>query len=165
MKPPKLNYFPIKIPDTELLAFAEEFSKNYKIFSGGSYCSKTSKYHILYFDGYMGSPAGMPSETFARVNSQNGTIELDKVALVNDKKITNNFVFYLILWCVKRLEVESEMEADIKALHIYLALGRPSKDVRIGWLEQFNKKRYREIDAFISGKKIKPATHIICSSN
>lgn len=105
----------VKNPDAEFLAFAQEFSKNYKIFSAGEgsvYHSANSNYRIDYLEKF-------PKEirTDVRVAVQSGVIEVDKSKVIASENYNQEYIFFLIVWCWFRQRVQrADLVADSLAL-------------------------------------------------
>lgn len=119
------------VPDAELLKFADEFSKVYKLYSAGDYFSDNKKYHIRYLDTLE------KSNTPARVCINNGKIELVKDKLLSEK-YTSDYVFYIIFWCIIETKVTNLKVSDKVALDYYATTGRSIKNVLKGILYSFN---------------------------
>ena len=119
-------------PDSELLKFANWFSKNHKTLSVGEYFSDDKKYHISYLDRIV-LHSGSISETGARVSDTTGRIELDKTK-ISDEKFTHDFIFFLIIWCVVKFDCVksnnlSDMSVDKIALDYCSGIGLSTKDI------------------------------------
>jgi len=146
-------------PDKELLRFAEWFSENYKILKEGRYLSDKAKYKIEYRDDIIDKHTGRVLKTPARIVIDNGVMEISKVKLKN-KKITPNFVYYLVVWLRIRLLVQTEMEADLITLQFYCTQERNKGNIVSGWREilkpnetkreiEKNIKRLESLNAFV----------------
>lgn len=123
-------------PTEELFDFAKNFSDNYKIVSDGRYISPQNNYCIDYLFPIKDS-AGNALNVFFRVQS-NGKIEANKMLLYKNKSITNNFVFFMIIWCA----IFNQHKADYKEIdricaEYYLSLGLPSTELLNGFVEIF----------------------------
>lgn len=108
------------VPNQELIDFADDFSKAFKIFPAGTYNSRFNNYEILYHE----RNEKQSDFIAARVSNISGIIGLYKHDLISHN-FTVDGVFYLIIWCWFRQHVNSEMDADRYAIKWYLATNRP----------------------------------------
>ena len=141
-------------PNNELIKFAKKFSKNFKKIGEGDYLSDgKKKYKIRYTNGIKDSHRERMLSTFCRVSIKDKHMEFDRKAL-RKKDIHIDFVFFLILWCIARLKVKSEFEADAITVKYYFTTGRSFIPVLNGWKKQFfiskfnnkmNTKRFDEM--------------------
>lgn len=148
-------------PNEELLAFAKDFSSNYKKLKAGDYLSKRGRYAVKYMDKIKDKDTGRVVHTAARVSSKTGVIEFDRKWFLKQKRVTGNFVFYLIIWhaVMKRIHDggnPSCMQADAMTNELYIKEGRSKKDIVVGWLEvfsyansDFNGQRYMEMNKML----------------
>ena len=125
-------------PNNELLKFATKFSQNCKKIGEGDYLSDgKKKYKIRYTNGIKDSHRERMLSTFCRVSIKDKHMEFDRKAL-RKKDIHIDFVFFLILWCIARLKVKSEFEADAITVKYYFTTGRSFIPVLNGWKKQFS---------------------------
>ncbi len=145
----------------ELIDFADEFSKKYKILDEGTYKSKNDSIELRYVN-QIKSIFGEIYKTPARVNSVTGVIEISKQQVFR-QGVTENTVFYWILWCyvISRINKDSDyIKADVETIIIYKKTGRPLRDIPIGYGLMIKdnpevltslKKRLLKIKSFIKG--------------
>jgi hypothetical protein len=148
-------------PDAELLDFAKDFSSNYKRLKVGDYKSNSGKYSVSYINKIKDKDTGRIIHAVARVSHKTGIMELDRSWCLKQKKVTGNYIYYLIIWhaIIKWLSDNgspSFMDADIITNELYLKTGRSKKDIAIGWLKLFstsnnesNKERYEKINKML----------------
>lgn len=132
-------------PDTELLEFATWFASNHKKLPVGLYHSRGSKYSIRYLDGIK-DDRGRLHTTFSRVSHLTEIIDISRLAFKN-KKLTEHFMFYSIIWNIVKLKltvewgIASDLIADEVTMRYYIEaqVHRPRKDIIIGWILQLEK--------------------------
>lgn len=136
--------------DADLIKFAAEFARDYKILSAGSYQSECGTYRLEYgVEGFTGP---------ARVSIKTKLVEIKRDALIANAAITTDFVFSLVLWCTIRVTYEpgmiGDMDCDAEVCREYLLVGRSRKLVFNGWIntigkspggEQYKDKRIKNI--------------------
>lgn len=133
-------------PDQTLLKFAEWFSSNYKKLPAGHYHSDPLGYSVRYLNRILGDN-GRALPTLSRISNRTGVIDIDRAEFMKNKKLTGDFIFHSIIWCVikKKLQfdwgVESIFEADRMAIEYYTETQphRSKKDIAIGWLVQMGR--------------------------
>ncbi len=123
-------------PDAELLAFAESFSDHYKVLTAGEYVSDNRKYQITYFNRIRDQYTRRVINTGARVSQNTGIIHLDKFIFKN-KAYNNDYIFYVIMWCVIEYQYKDIMLSDRIALQYYLSTGRSKQNILIAQGELF----------------------------
>ena len=161
-------------PDLELLTFADEFSKNYKLFSAGEYYSDNNKYHISYLDELI-NEKGLKVTTVARAYnkkySQNDPksehIDLDRTICSSTESITQDAIFFIILWAFAVNQYAHDYsKTDIEVLKFYLNLGRAKKPAyeMMSFIFKhkdtvLNREREKEIFKFVNDFQEK-STHL-----
>lgn len=147
-------------PSEELVKFANDFSDNYRIFSSGTYESDDCNYRIDYLDKIRDKLTKAVVNTPARIGHNSKIIQLDRSKLVSSKE-NPDFVFFLILWCIAKVDFKNckynDSYTDIFVLGYYLTTGRSLKNFILGFLNmvknvenmEHNKKRYLIIDKYI----------------
>lgn len=147
-------------PDVELVEFAKDFSDKYMKLNSGTYSSDGGKYRIDYLEKIRDKVTGNIIDTPARIGHKSRVIELDRESLMQWKD-NSDFIFYLILWCIAKVECkeceDNDTYADIFVLGYYLTTGRSVKNMILGFLDltnnaknrEHNTKRYRAIDKYI----------------
>jgi len=129
-------------PDTELLEFATWFASNHKKLPVGLYHSRSSKYSVKYSDRIRDTNSRSIT-SFSRISVTTGVIDMNRLAFRN-KKMTEHFAFYSIIWNVvkRKLAAEwgvvSDFVADEVTMRYYIEaqVHRPRKDIIIGWILQ-----------------------------
>ncbi len=153
-------------PDSELVDFATYFSDNYKDLEVGSYTSDVDNYEIKFLDRITDLHTGCYINTNARVCvgnedenlfNRNGIIELDKTKL-SVSQITQDYVFFIILWCVCKSNnsTASCFNIDELVVNYYIITGRSKKNLALGIIELFrhspsliNIERYKKINKLL----------------
>lgn len=132
-------------PDAELLKFATYFSDNYKSLPAGEYHSDGGKYSVKYLNRIRDKHSGNICTTLSRIGVKYGIIEIDRSEFRRNEKLTHNYVFYSIIWCVIRnfmhncMEMKEYFDVDRIANEYYISTNRPKKDVAIGWIIQLKR--------------------------
>lgn len=123
-------------PDEELLGFAETFSENWNIVGPGDYVSPgDKKYHVKYVEKI--TTNGREPTTNILVEYPSGMIVISKSKL--EKLETNNdYIFFMILWCIVQREERDLAKADITTMEYYLKTGRLPKNVLLGYISVFS---------------------------
>lgn len=147
-------------PDAELVEFAKDFSYKYRKLNSGVYRSNDSKYTIDYLDQIRDKLTKSVVNTPARIGHDSKIIHLDRSKFMSSKE-NSDFVFFIILWFIAKVDCEKckydDSYTDIFVLGYYLTTGRSSKNFRLGFLDmiksvekmEHNKKRYLAIDNYI----------------
>ncbi len=158
---------------SDILDFAEWFSKNYKTLSSDvhshyaqnnpqlnfcTYIDKTNKYKIEYYDVIFENDK--PISSPISVNLNNGDIRISKYFFTKTEKSNENWVLYSIIWCFCCGSKNDLMRADLLALKYYIQLKKPIKDILFYSLAVFskspseqNRNRYKAITKFIDEQK------------
>ncbi len=141
-------------PDEELVQFASQFAIMYQEMVVGNYSSPSHKYNIRYMDDIFESE-NVKSITNARINSQNGLIDLSKNKLI-EQQLHEDYVFYIIIWCIILKDTPSIVLTDIKALSYYSSTNRSLNHVLEGMRKtvgepcsEINTERITIIEQFI----------------
>ncbi len=92
-------------PDSELVEFAKDFSDKYRILSAGRYESNGGKYTIDYLDQIRDKVTKAIINTLARIGHNSKIIQLDRSKFMSSKE-NSDFVFFLILWCIAKVDCE-----------------------------------------------------------
>ncbi len=129
------------VPDQELIDFADDFSKNYNVYTCGLYTSKNGFYKIQYnnFDTFR----------FFRIGHDSKIIEINKFDV---EKLSPDFVFYAIMWCVVVLRVKESghndkiLLADNIAMKYYLTTNRSRKNIALGIINLFEQSSNIELN-------------------
>lgn len=137
-------------PDTELLAFAIDFSEKFKTADLGDYYSENKNYHIRWVDDF-------DKIHNARVLIDGNIIELSKQRLILSDK---DFIFYLIIWLDIMAIIKNECLADEMAIKYYLTTGREFKQL-VNCIQEsfwscpcdFNDNRMIEINKMVDNEK------------
>ncbi len=134
------------VPDEELIEFADKFSRNFMLFSPGTYLSSNSKYKIIYsLDTEfvpaipMDVPGVFPKRKpyfSGRINMYKDIIEICKRDIL-ESEMSVDGVFYLIVWLAMRRKCHDVFEADIKTMKWYLTTGRSVKKTVIDQIKIF----------------------------
>lgn len=145
-------------PSKELIEFADYFSNNYKKLNIGEYSSRNNNYEISYLSEIEETP------TVFRTHRESGLIQIDKRTLKKNK-FTNNFVFYMIIWCAIIKEIPSFLNnhsyelCDLIAINYYKKTGRPTNSIIKGYelllrenLNYCNERRFKELKNQLSLK-------------
>lgn len=147
-------------PDAELVEFAKDFSDKYRKISAGIYKSNGDKYTIDYLEQIRDKVTKSIVNTIARIGHNSKLIQLDRGKFMSYKE-NSDFVFFLILWCIAKVECQkckyNDSYTDIFVLGYYLTTGRSIKNMVLGFLDmiknvenmEHNKKRYLAIDKYI----------------
>ena len=156
-------------PSEELLAFAETFSENWNIVGEGDYLSTgdgEKRYHIKYVDNMIDGTTGEEPTTNFKVMHPSGGIVVSKSKL-QKYKTNNDYVFFMVIWCVVMNEVQDLSKADIITMEYYLGTGRLPKNVLTGYISifeagdsEFNHKRIQELIDFTNRNKRKSFTEV-----
>ena len=133
-------------PKKSLLDFAEWFSLNYKKLPAGHYHSDPIGYSVKYLNRIK-NEEGSIQATLSRVSNKTRVIEIDRTEFRKNKKLTENYVFYSIVWCVVKVRlqedwgIESYFEADRITTDYYIRSqpARSREDILIGWLVQLKR--------------------------
>lgn len=112
--------------DECFLGLAKTFSESFKRFKNEfTLNSKECEWELVYT---------IETPALARVSSQRKRIEIN-CNLSNHEAVTNNFMFYLLVWCYIEKYTEDTIESDNKAIKYYRLTGRPMKDVALGTID------------------------------
>lgn len=147
-------------PDAELLAFAKDFSQNYKILSVGDYTSDHNKYHIRYMLEFLSCDRETPG--VIRIGYEKDVIEISHTELQKDF-YNSDFVLFLILWISIQKQCQNRIETDSLTLaycfNSNLFEGRKNeaiKNILKGWGKTLRKsfseetiKRYEALRDYI----------------
>lgn len=149
-----MNIFKFE-PSDDLLQTADYFSKNWKTLSFGTYDSDDGKYRIEYIEVIIDEKTNELINTSIRIGHTSGIIQISKSELIK-LEITQNYIFFLILWCVVQRKTNNLIESDILTLEYYVSTGRPVKDIILGYANMFkahnneiNLKRMKAITDFL----------------
>ena len=121
-------------PDKELLDFAEFFSKNWKILVLDKYNSYHNNYMINYVDDI-----NNPFDTVVRIGQTTKIIEISKHGLTSCDA-NENFIFYIILWCIVDFELKNTFNSDKTTLTYYLKTKRSIKDLMTCIIKSFTQR-------------------------
>jgi hypothetical protein len=124
-------------PPLELIQFAEWFSKHYHILHPGTYRSENGEYRIDYEHVLKDPVSKVFLKTPARVSQERGIIEIDKNK-ITAQEYSQNFVFFLILWCRCMYEQKEIYIADELAVKYYMEQGRPKNTLLDGYGKMFD---------------------------
>ena len=146
-------------PDLELIAFAHSFAFSAEgDFEIGEFISVDHTYKIEVVEGFPGSSKINPARA-----STSGIVEISLLALNNNKHVTPDYLFYLVLWsfCVidlnKKGIEDPVMKADIPTLKwCYDNTNLSVKKMIEGIIEvlkdvpsEYNIKRQKQLAEFI----------------
>lgn len=129
----QINFTPTK----ELIRFADKFSANWKNLSVGDYYSENKKYSIVYSEKITEKNGEEPN-TNARIGHVSGVIEISKSKLI-EQETNENFLFFIILWCIVQSETHNLIESDRLVMEYYKTTDRPVIDVIKGFAKLFQK--------------------------
>lgn len=141
-------------PDQEFLKFAAEFSKGFQVLPIAVYSSDHKQYSIKYCEDLIDERTNKPIQSDIRVSAKGMRIQLSKHRVDGSEYYTENYIYFLLIWCWFRAQVNTDFEADELAVKYYLTEGRPAKDVNLGFIEtiriatiniETNKKRLEKI--------------------
>jgi len=147
-------------PSEELIAFANEFSGNYRKLSVGTYSSDDGQFRIDYLDKIRDNVTGSVINTPANIGHDSKVMQLGKNYLM-DWNENSDFIFWLIIWLMAKVTnkkcTENDTYTDIFVLGYYVTTGRSLKNMALGFLDlskntknmEHNIKRYKAIDNFI----------------
>lgn len=148
-------------PNDELIAFAKQFSDNYRIVSNGTYQSDDGNYRIDYLDEIRDKLTNYVVNTPARIGHDSKIMQLDRSKFMSYKE-NYDFVFFIILWLIAKVECVkckyNDSYTDIFVLGYYVSTGRSLKNMALGFLDiikntgntEHNHKRYLAIDKYIT---------------
>lgn len=127
-------------PSEELLEFADSFSKQWKsLEDSNNYFSSNDNYQINYGDILkIGEPI---RSTFFIVSQNTGIIRVSKSKL-QELNITDDYVFFTILWCVVEFNITNIKESDRITLEYYKKTGRSIKNIIEGYIRLFKDTNY-----------------------
>lgn len=146
----------------DFIHFAQRWSFNAGVYPGGLYQSKNGNFFINYVDGLLKEYDEDTNEEYEvqtpfRICKQDGLIEASKKQV---KEMTVSMRMALLLhefshfWLNQKME--DEVEADIRALQLYLSLGYPVVEAYDAFYEVFannntpeNQQRAKIIDQYI----------------
>jgi hypothetical protein len=137
--------------------FCTRFCFNAGVLSSGTYKSTDGKFKIEYLPTIISSKSGKELQTPARINKDNGVIQVSQKKFVPDTVAMRMAILlheYSHFYVNK--DIDNESEADLNGLLIYLGLGYPRFEGHEAYLKTFistptemNKNRYDKIKAFI----------------
>lgn len=143
----------------KFLKFAQEFSENAGIYSAGwsVYKSDDGKYRIDYLDVIKDKKSGRPLKTPSRINAESGIIEVSKKHFQNyTVPMRMAILLHEYAHVFMNKVPADEVEADLNALWIYMAMGYPTIEAHQAFLYVFkttptglNGQRYKKIKQFI----------------
>lgn len=143
----KSNKFQI---DSELIDFADSFSKKFPKLPTGVFNSDKMNYSLICMKKIGRSNTG------ARIGKNSSIIELDQSIL---SKTSQDFVFIVIIWCVIRHIGFKEEEADLIAFEYYKTTGRKLENFTSGCFDilervptELNKQRIKNILQWLKTK-------------
>jgi hypothetical protein len=139
----------------EFIKFAQWFSENCAVLKAGTYYSENKKFRIdllpVIVDG------GRVLTTPARISNTTGRIEVSKQHFIkNTVPMRMAILLHEFAHFNLNIKQHDEIEADLNALKIYLALGYPVIEAHKAFLHVFkvsatsqNKERYEYLKEFI----------------
>jgi hypothetical protein len=137
--------------------FCTKFCFNAGVLSSGTYKSSDGRFKIEYLPTIISSKSGKELQTPARINKDNGVIQVSQKKFVPDTVAMRMAILlheYSHFYVNK--DIDNESEADLNGLLIYLGLGYPRFEGHEAYLKTFistptemNKVRYDKIKAFI----------------
>lgn len=137
--------------------FCTRFCFNAGILSSGTYKSSDGRFKIEYLPTIISSKSGKELQTPARINKDNGVIQVSQKKFVPDTVAMRMAILlheYSHFYVNK--DIDNESEADLNGLLIYLGLGYPRFEGHEAYLKTFistptemNKVRYDKIKSFI----------------
>mgnify|MGYP003111074227 CR=1 FL=1 len=148
--------------------FAQKFSENLFYLPTGTYYSDNRKYRIDLFNVITDDETNRPLRTPARISNNNGRIEVSKSHFI---KMTIPMRMAILLHEFSHFylnkETTNEVEADLNALKIYLALGYPYIEAHKSFIHTFkgnqtqqNIDRYEHIKKFV--KTFEKSKYSLC---
>lgn len=119
---------------SEFIKFAKDISVNLKHLSPGNYFDDNKKYHVELFSSFTDchfiTMYYNPVKTDARVGNTSQKIQ---ISLERCKEYTENYLFYMMLWCRAAMVHKGDtLLCDKLALEYYSRTGRRSLDVLKG---------------------------------
>lgn len=150
----------IFIPDEELLAFANQFSKLWRKLSAGDkipsvFSSDKGKYTVYLYDKLYNklnydirdaeffpeqldeqNTVPKESDTSAIINHTSLIIELSKSRLLK-QDASENYIFFLILWLMVEKEIKKTINSDKITLDYYATTGREFETIIIGYIGMY----------------------------
>jgi len=137
--------------------FCTKFCFNAGVLSSGTYKSSDGRFKIEYLPTIISSKSGKELQTPARINKDNGVIQVSQKKFVPDTVAMRMAILlheYSHFYVNK--DIDNESEADLNGLLIYLGLGYPRFEGHEAYLKTFistptemNKVRYDKIKSFI----------------
>lgn len=137
--------------------FCTRFCFNAGVLSSGTYKSSDGRFKIEYLPTIISSKSGKELQTPARINKDNGVIQVSQKKFVPDTVAMRMAILlheYSHFYVNK--DIDNESEADLNGLLIYLGLGYPRFEGHEAYLKTFistptemNKVRYDKIKSFI----------------
>jgi hypothetical protein len=141
-------------PTEELVLFAEEFSKHITSDEFSVYFEKyevllnqyisnsklKTSHQIKYISKYNNYTIKLVDSeefNFARISHTTGVIEFPIKKIINES-YSDNFFFYIVIWCVICKEIKNYSVSDKIALRYYLTTGKPKEDILIGYTKLFS---------------------------
>lgn len=141
----------------EFIEFAQWISENAGVLKTGRYFSKNKTFRIDYLPVIIDERNGKALTTPARISNTDGRIELSKRSfIVNTVPMRMAILLHEFSHFNLNVVQSDEIEADLNALKIYLALGYPIIEAHKAFLHVFkktatpqNKERYEYLKRFI----------------
>ena len=116
--------------DEELIEFATGISKNIKNLTEQTYYSENKTYAIEMYETFNDFQAG-GLKTPARIGTNGGVIQFQKSKLISD--YTEDFVYYVTIWCVIEFCVLNLKQSDIIATKHYLTTSKSKENLYKGY--------------------------------
>jgi hypothetical protein len=119
--------------DEELIDFAKDVSVNFKNLAEGIYHSDNKTYTVEILETFKGIREG-GLKTPARVGQRSSLIQLQRQKLLSD--YNENFIFYIIIWCIIEFCILDLQKSDTIAMKYYLsnATDKQIKDILDGYV-------------------------------
>ncbi len=154
---------------TNFVKFAQNFSENLFYLPTGTYKSNNKKFRIDLFNVITDDQTGRKLRTPARISNSTGRIEVSKSHFM---KMTIPMRVAILLHEFSHFylnkETTNEVEADLNALKIYLALGYPYIEAHKSFIHTFkgnqsqqNINRYEHIKKFV--KTFEKSKYALCN--